>query len=340
MNRNRFFTRLLIWGTLAFLVAANFGLALNLSQTQAAQEKPLVVQPDKIEIYGQPGQKIKKQFTLTNRGDLAVRMKVVVKDFRVDEKNGRLEFFIKESESLSQWLVPEFLEISLKSFQSKEVNFIATIPENAASGGYYGAILFEPASEKAAGPKSSFGVLVLLTVVGGESQASIGAKLVDFSAPALFNNFPAKLSLTLKNSGNTHLKTQGNIKIKDWRNREIAKFKTEDLLVYPGTTRTFGWRWNKTATIGFYRAEIEMTTPGKNPQRLASKTWFIVFPWKSVLYTLLVLVLLIIILAKYKEKLPYAKLWEWPKGKFFLLFGAIKKFLVKNNLFNHKTDLS
>jgi hypothetical protein len=253
---------------------------------EAAGAKPLTVSPGKVEISGMPGQKIKSSFVLSNGGSLPVRMKLSVKNFRQSDEKGTLDFYDSDASSgdagvvdMEKVLIPEFLEIGLKPAETKQINFIVSIPDNIKSGGYYGAILFEPANDQSIGPKNSFGGLVLLTVLGGEGQAVAGFEASNFQADRIQQKGPARFSLAVDNSGNTHIDATGVVSIKNWRNKEIASFDIGSQPVYPGAERIFNWSWNKKPNFGFYRIEAQIAPLGHEDQKFTGTTWFFAFPW-------------------------------------------------------------
>lgn len=268
-----------------FLLALFAGLLQN--PAEAANAKPLAVSPGKVEISGMPEQKIKSSFVLSNGGSLPVRMKLAVKNFRQSDEKGILDFYngadILSGDTgaidMGKVLIPEFLEIGLKPGETKQVNFIVSIPDNIKSGGYYGSILFEPANDQSVGPKNSFGGLVLLTVLGGEGQAAAGFEASDFRADKFQQKGPARFSLTIDNPGNTHINATGVVSIKNWRNKEVASFDIGSQPVYPGMERIFNWSWNKKPNFGFYRIETSIAPLGHEDQKFAGTTWFFAFPW-------------------------------------------------------------
>lgn len=332
MTKNKIFAPFLILLALSLSIAGYFGFAFSLSSVNAAEEKPLVVSPDKIELVARPGQKIKSQFTLINRGNIAVRMKVVAKDFKINPETGQMEFYLAQNNGMTQWLIPEFLEVSLKPLQSKDIQFIVSIPKEVKSGGYFGAILFEQASQKINGPKTAFGGLVLLTIKGGEGKVYLGGKINDFSAPWLQGSFPIRFGLEVKDLGNTYFKSSGTILVKNWRGKQVANLKTDNLIVYPETSKTFFWKWTpQDLSVGFYRASVELTSQGKDPQKLTGRTWFIVFPWKEALAAVLASGLTIFVLAKYRAKIPFiGQAGHWLQVRIFVATNFLAGIFSKN----------
>lgn len=291
---------------LSFIVSPLAYLAADLSSLALAKEegKPLVVLPEKIEMYGKPGQKLLSQLTIKNRGNLPVRMKVLSRDYRIVDENGKIEFYEDQDHGMSRILVPEFLEVSLNPSEEKVVKFLTVIPQDVASGGHYGAILFEKANEKSYGPKNSFGTLVLLTVISESGRATMVGKVDSFNpASRIQGAGPTKFDLAMSNAGNTHFQTEGRLVISDWRGREVADLKLGKQIVYPQTNREFRWNWKNNPGLGLYRSEIILTSLGENPQTFSEKDWFVIFPWLGVLYVALgILAAVIVGLLLYRRR--------------------------------------
>lgn len=286
-----------------FLLSAVLFSLSAADQSRAAETKSLVVQPAAIEIKGQPKDNIKKSFTIINRGDLPVRLKLVPKDFRVVDEKGTIEVYEKSDQSMKDWLIPEFLEIYLKPLQTKDIQFIVAIPDNASAGGHFGAITFEPADSSSLAQKGNFGILVLTTVTAPGTQVFTGGKIVNFSSAIFQEGNPIKFNLTMHDLGNTNFTTQGTITIKNWRGKEIAKFDTGQMYTYPGINRRFVWQWTNTPSFGFYRAEVSLTNSNKNSQQFSQGYWFFVFPWKEAVGTMLGLAAALFVLASWRDKI-------------------------------------
>ena len=273
----------------AFIVFAMTGGVLPfLSSTEAAESQSIVVQPAKTEVTGRPGQNIKESFIVINRGNSTVKLTLSVKDFRITDENGKMEFFNKEQEPASDWIIPQFVEIGVTPLQTKKVEFIVSIPKDISPGGHYGAIILETKEENSSQTKK-FGTLVLLTVLGKDAVS--GGKISDFSISKAQDQDPIKINLSLQNSGNTHLTTQGNIIFTNWKGEKIGEYNPGELTVFPGTTRNFSWEWRDHSLSGFYTAEVKLTNSAKPDQKLESKNWFLVSPidiWLSFLFALVI----------------------------------------------------
>jgi hypothetical protein len=263
---------------LALFIFGDFRLFF--SSLALAADKTIAIEPAVIEMKGQPGENIKKQFMIINRGNLSVRLKLRVSDFKVKDNNKKIEFYDQGEQSMKNWLLPEFLEIYVKPFETKNIRFIAAIPENINSGSHLGAILFEPVS----GNGDFAGLPILLNVLGGQSQATGGGKIENFNV-SIIQSDSLKFGVRLANLGNTYLKAQGTILLKDWRGRTIADLKTSEKVVYPDNTGLINWKWgDPSLKIGVYKAEIELANSQNKNNKFSASAWFVVFPWRTFLW--------------------------------------------------------
>lgn len=290
---------------LFLLTAANFGFFSGPRPVlaQNSSESMVVIEPAKFDLYASPETTIKKSFSIINRSNLALKLKVETKGFKILDSGGKIEFYDTGDNGMSKWLVPEFLEISLKPLESRDIQFFVVVPKEVQSQGYYGAILLSNADPATRGLKSPIGTLVLLTVAGGSGKASVGSEITSFSATNFSFGGPVKFELKLKNDGNTHLVSSGNIRVLNWLGKEIKNFKTGDLTVYPETTKKFAWNWTKAPLFGFYKAEIQLTNVKKDEQKNNAAAWFVVFSWKMILIVLAALAIIAFVIYRFRKKL-------------------------------------
>lgn len=264
-----------IWAYL-FTLALFFGIG---ELPVKAADDSIVVEPSKMEIVANPGDKILKNFLIVNRSSLPARMKVYSKDYRVVDENGNIETYDKESESARDWLVPDYVELTLMPLQTKVMQFIATVSENMSGGGHYGAVVFEPviSSENQGG--KPFGLTVLMTVA--KNGITTGGKISEFSSGLVHGGGPIDFDLKIKNLGNTHLKSNASIDIVNWRGDKVAHFEAGELLVYPETERLFKLRWMEHPLFGPFRAYVNIDNSIKKDAKMEAGLWFFVVPWKA-----------------------------------------------------------
>lgn len=268
---------------ISLLASAGLG-----SLSAATDSSPVLTAPEKFYISAQPGQKILKKFTVTNRTDSSLQLKIVAKNFRLKNENGQLEFF-NDASGMAPWIIPEYLQIGVKPSQSREVSFIIDIPADAAAKGYQGAILLEQTVNNST--KAISGAVILLNV--GQT-APVSPTILGIETPKINNSSPAALQMNFKNTGEQNLKTAGTLTLKDWRGRVVEELKNQKIFLVSNSNQKFSWNIsNATSVVGFYRAQIQLDDPAKAGSKISAGTWFLVFPWKTTLWVLLGLAILI-----------------------------------------------
>ncbi|OGZ78347.1 MAG: hypothetical protein A2358_03420 [Candidatus Staskawiczbacteria bacterium RIFOXYB1_FULL_37_44] len=276
---------------------------LSFSSALAASDTSVVIQPAKIEITASPDQKLSRSFSVINRSNFFVKLKLTVKDYKQVSEDGKLEFYDAKNEQASLWLVPQYLEIGLKPLETKTVGIVVDVPKDFSGGGHYGAILFQSVGNSENINTNNFGELVLLTVTGSNIKTSATIRSVDFSTGLIQQGKTADFNFKIKNDGNTHFDAQAKLVVKDWLGKEIGNYNIGSLTVYPKTSRLFKWRWNNTPFMGIYKAEVLLSNSTVNAQFTSiDGKWFIIFPWQMAVLFLL-LALAIFALVKYRKNI-------------------------------------
>ena len=261
------------------------------------QAKGLTLTPAKITLEALPGQKIKANSQISNTGDFPIRMKLVVKNYKVVDEKGTLEFTDEETGfEMKDWIVPEFLEINLKPFETKTINFIVSVPQNAAFGGHYGAILFE--SKNSEIKNSDFGILILLNIKN--ERVIKKGHFVSFNVPKINEHSPINFSVKIENAGNIHFMPKGKIEIFNIFGKKITEAQLKNDYVYPSSTREFTSRWRKKNLSGIFKAKVNAVYNG---DQISKTTLFIVFPWRIILFGGITLVTLYIIWHRYRKEI-------------------------------------
>ena len=276
--------------TLAFLLLENF-VFLNLN----VQAKGLALSPAKILIDVLPGKKYKANSQISNTGDFPVRMKLSVKNYKAVNENGDIEFTDGQTGfEMKDWIIPEFLEINLKPFETKTINFIIRVPENAKSGGHYGAILFEGKNSEI--KSSDFGILILLNVRKEEEIRK--SHFASFDIPFISERSPIDFSIKIENTGNIHFLPEGRIEIFNIFGKKVTEAELKSNYVYPSSTREFTSRWRKKNLSGIFKAKVNVEYNG---EQIEATKFFIVFPWRIIIFGAIAIITFIIIWKCYKK---------------------------------------
>jgi len=284
----------------------------------------LTVSPPVVELGGNPGQEVKSVIRLFNETDQTVNIWTSTADFGAKKgEEGEPVFYepTEKENDLSKWIkiIPGPINIPSLSWQS--IPFSVKIPENADPGGHYAAIFFgnQPSEKsKAVGIVSKVGSLVLLRVTGDVYEEG---KLLNFSLKdkkKFFEFLPVTFEIRFQNSGNVHLKPQGEIVITDMVGRVEGKVPVNKVRsggnVLPNSIRKYESAWVKKEykeppstfwgkvlaeknnfALGKYRASLTLEY-GLNPKKAYGVLYFWVFPWHLILVSVVGFIILILLL--------------------------------------------
>lgn len=281
----------------------------------------ITVSPFIIEEVVSPGQSFTKEIILTNNSDEERIFYIYLQDFRAKEESGEILLLPAGSEkfSLIGWLEfpEERIEFAPKESRQVSVNF--HIPERAAAGSRYGAIIFgsEPLKfilqEDQDGVFASFGHEVGVLVFFYSSRGAIEeAKIQEFRSDKAYYYTPFKVNFIgrIENLGNVYIEPVGIIKIENMFGKEVAvlPFNQEGLKVLPETIRRFEESWQGNFGFGRYSASLfvnfgtSIHQGGTGTRTIFAKAFFWILPWKTIVLGLIFIVLFVcFFLKKYKK---------------------------------------
>ena len=282
------------------IISALIFLSLASYQNIHANEIPLVsVEPSKININLNSNEKILKSLLVVNKSDKLVTLKVSVKDYKVINEEGKIDFYYAEFNSAVKWLIPQYISMQIKPYDAQKLEFIAIADKNMPGGGYNGAIIFQLYNNDAP-IGESFGTLIDMNTIN--QGITTGATIKGFSMPKIQFTEPAILSFKMNNLSNSNFSSTGNIILTDIFSKKTSQFDAGQLDLYPGSTRDFKFQWNNENLFGIYKADVNLTNQIRDDNKLQYSSWLVFLPIrKMVLPTLITLLLSIIaIIIAYK----------------------------------------
>lgn len=247
----------------------------------SAQEAPynIMIAPHTLELKMAKGGRLEQRIKILNKGPIDIPIKAKVIDFTAEDETGKMLFNKSSDEVISpaKWITIKNSDFILSPGETKTLEFAVSIPKDAAEGGYYTAIIFEPllpshyfAKEK---PRAipEIGALVLLAVgMENMTRNGIGMSVAKFSIPeelhlkkledafknilgfpkpalaseknrlAIVANGDLAFEIGIKNEDVFHGKYHGHLKIiSDKTSAIVGETEVPKITIFPGKSRYF-----------------------------------------------------------------------------------------------------
>ena len=257
----------------------------------------LKISPVRTDLTLNPGATQTVDIIVQNVTSSTAILNVLINDFTAsNDEKGDPAIILNPSTSAPSHGLKQFIapvgNITLQPNEQQDVKVDINIPLNAAGGGYFGAVRFEPATNASGSNISlsaSVASLILVKVSGNVidkmSIASFDARKADKSHSVFFSNKSIDAVVRFKNSGNVQEEPFGKIILKKGNNI-IASYEINNTdprgNVLPDSIRKFTVSLgNKVGSFGKYTVEGNFGY-GSNAQLLSGSTTFYVVPLSLV----------------------------------------------------------
>ena len=256
----------------------------------------ITVGPAKIEYSVDPGTVINDTLVILNEGSEQQTFYPAFEKF--NEINGEKKFLPGEPTALTNWFkFPP--EITLKSGEQKRIPFNIEIPKNAPAGGHFAVIWWgtAPPQSQQVAVVTRAGILVYLKVTGEVNEAGNLTLFTTENNRLFFLKLPENFLLRFKNIGNTYLKPQGEISIKNIFGGKIINFTVNEAgaIFLPDTEndlRIVKKFEQIPFALGLYKGELTLRW-GEKPESIQKDIWLFIFPWKWVSSGLIIFLVLL-----------------------------------------------
>jgi len=202
-----------------------------LSVSNASGRNEISVDPASIDAILLSKKSVSRTIAITNRGDEPVYIELIVKNL-AQNLNGEFIFLdVPLLRSAREMIQLEQNSFQLQPGEERRVNFEISIPQKNLDGGAYAAIVARSTPVQGSSQPVEVGTPVLVTLPG---KQIIKGVISGISIVQQEKGKPIEITMTFKNSGNTHFDARGEIHIKDSSNREITTLPLEMVSVLPG----------------------------------------------------------------------------------------------------------
>lgn len=266
------------------------------AQTVTDVQPPAAIQisPVHVDWHITSGETRRETVNIKNYDRFPRTVTVQVEDFYVSDDSSRAEFFVPadshplKAYDMINWVSVSETEFVLAPNESRNIECTIAVPNDTPSGGYYGAIFFQSASDAASDDDAAHirvntrvGMLVTLAVAG-DAPLYTGATLASFTpSPRLSWGAPMTLITRVGNTGNVHFAMNGTIDIFRGTKRH-AQIALPTQLYYPRRDRVIQTSWNPGPwTVGRFTARVHLTSEDGSVVT-DGETSFVVVSWRVV----------------------------------------------------------
>ena len=241
----------------------------------------------------------------SEKNDLSFKLDVL----GVTQDSDGKPIFSRGVDAAESWVYPENNLISIKSGETKSVNFFIKTPADAVSGSYYLGLTVEPVLPK----NTSIGgqqnlATKLVSLLTLEVKGLVRESLVIEKFSPLENisdNKIWKFDLNFKNNGTIEVLSQGVISVRNWRGEEI--FSEPVVLgnkLLAGSKRVLHPEVvlkNNINFPGLYSARIKINY-GRTNQTVSEIAYIWYFPaWSKIIFGVIVLLVAFSVFWKAKK---------------------------------------
>lgn len=273
------------------------------SMTYAQESLALSITPPLFQVNVAPGEVWNSAIKVvnTNKYDLTVYAQLYNFEAKGEDGQGDIAPRTPHEEgdpgTLADWITVTTDPIVVPSEQSIEVPITVSIPQNAAPGGHFAAMLVgtrPPIENAGASVVRTSQVVTSLFFIRVAGDIHEQGMVREFSTAHTFVETPeADFSVRFQNNGNVHLQPQGGITIYNmWgKERGFIPINRQSHFgnVLPNSVRKFDFAWrgeSSLSDIGRYSAEVSLVFGQEGRQTTTSKLYFWVIPIKAGLIVL------------------------------------------------------
>lgn len=281
----------------------------------------LQVVPSPFSVNLKPDSETTLELQVRNTSASTEKLKIEAKPFRVNE-NGDINIDYTKKLDIASWINFKTPQFTLGPGQWSNQEFTFKIPKESKYN-YPFALVFsrqQGSSQKSDDSTYKDAVSVPLYINVDRSGQVRKIEVQSFShSTDRYQNLSANFTVKLKNTGNMAVKPTGQIVISkvsdDKKTIATLPINASNEYIVPATSKTFSISWNDVSksdkrTIGMYKAKLfAVYNDGLKDIQIEREFTFLVFPWRTLIVTVLVLliagVLLVIWLILRKNgKLP------------------------------------
>lgn len=218
------------------------------------------ITPIRLELSVKPGGQKTEVIYVRNNSSRPIRLKVYTENWFLAEDGSR-NFVGNQPTSFScrDWIRVNPFDFRLQPGETKSVRFTVSVPGGTEAGGYHAGISFEQVPESPAGGR--MGQVAFVGKIVAAVYMQVGKVPTEGSLQDLvFETAGGSqlIKLKLNNSGRTHFRLKGDIRIITDEGRKAAELEIPDEPVLPDSTRWVAIPLGEKLPPGKYLARVRL----------------------------------------------------------------------------------
>ncbi len=290
----------------------------EIPQYEELPESGLQISPLRFYATVKPGDTWHGVVKVKNFSRKQQKVRILAEDFVVSDDTENITFYPSDQArhlkvpDIADWVTFSQTEVALAPGELRAIPFSLTVPYNAPTGGYYGAIFASIKTVAKYGDSSSgaqahvaintrVGALLIFAVHGAENAHVDGIVRAFLPLKKVFFISPARFRFAIKNSGNIHFRGSGTIYISR-AGKTVAELPLPMEVNYPKKVRTYEQEWPfGLLQIGPYTATVHYESMSGLVKLEATDTFWVI-PWLAIVLLLYSIILIIVVYRYVKSR--------------------------------------
>ncbi len=268
-------------------------------------ESGVELKPAMIEETIEPGVQYQYDITVSNVSDQTQTFYLFTRDIVGAADNGAPLFADEGLEptgyELSEWITLGAQELTIEPNGSAVLNFVVSVPQNAAPGSHFGGVFISKEAERSRQTGAAIGYEVgsiLSLRVAGEAKEA--GTIRSFSTGNyVYSTLSVDFHARIENEGNTLIRPFGPLEVYNMFGKRVATltFNESQSGIFPKQTRDFTLNWTGEGTgFGRYKANVSLIYgPQGRQQTMSNSLSFWVLPMNIILPAAGILAVLLLI---------------------------------------------
>ena len=269
----------------------------------AQQELQIIVGPVRQEVFLDPGETDNVEVRFYNQSNEVISGIVNVVDFVVTSTDGAPKL-IDDADTASpkfsgsKWVNLPYDRIDIAPGSKVAIPITISIPQDAAPGGRYVAVYFQPGNTtpttSGSGVSSRIASLLYIRINGEITENAI---ITRFYTPSIFEYGPITVNTEILNRGDYHIAPKAIVAMTNAFGSLTDQVVIKEQNIFPETSRIFTTEVGPKWLFGRYKLSL-MGTYGAHGKALEAVTYAWVIPYRVIAVIILALLLVYILLRK------------------------------------------